>query len=992
MAPARKISTLILCACLLVLTSCGGGNQANPFGAQPKLTGIRIYSSELTYTIGNSDRLYAYGIYDEKIEKDISDKVNWVSSDEKIARITRNGELTTHEPGEVVIRVYFEKMEQELPLLIKPLPEITAVFPSVGISKITQGDTIRVDALGNLGEGRFRRIEEGLEWSTSNENIAVINEGGILEATGYGDVTIYVKFGQLTGEVAINILPELVDFEITPPGKVVVTGKRIKLISDGVFSDGNHGEVNRRLKWSSVDANTATVEGTTGIVTAKRPGTVTIRALFKNIEREIGVSIIAGINVKQVDSDGIALFWEDMDASGYNLFWSKQPGVTDQSARISLNKIVSYQHQQLTPGTTYYYRLQAIYDSPLPLGDELAVYFPENTRLFNLAFEHGLKDAATFRYKNTIYVHGGQTPDGKTSIEMATYNFDNNRFDGTRSANSYRHGHSVCVSGDYAYVLGGISSYISKIQTNIDILNLKQEQLEPPNSSAVIDTPRAYGGCVTSSDGKYIFYFGGEDIDGNPLDSVSVFLVSPGQIELVGGQGPSLSIARSRFALTQTGNKIIIAGGRTPDGITDNIAVYDLSNNSWTSGSEVSPLSKPMEHAQIIYADNNLYRINGYDVEQKLLNNFEVMENFSLSGVSENSSWVNVAQMIDQREHYHSYLLNGHLFILGGLIGDIPVKQSANFSFKENLWYPRKNPAAIHLLSTNAQVGESVYLIGGITADTREITNAVQSYSIPADQWRTHVSLPFVRYASASAVLGTDIYVIGGVTRKDTVLTDVDIFETTSNSWRKGPSLPYTLYGASATALDGKIYVVGGDRQTIVDTQTETIDDSDIPTSSDATHTHNILVLDPETDSWQKGAEVLQNRRYAALLAQDDSLYYIGGQINSENSQDFVRSVHRYDILLDSWETLRPLNTGGYLMGATVYNRRLHVFGGLWGGPDGQQLDQIQIYDPLSGIWTHGGALSNPTRQLSVGQTNGILTLLGGLSLTNEIRPAEIIK
>ena len=123
----------------------------------------------------------------------------------------------------------------------------------------------------------------GFTWSSSNPSIVSVENPGILTGHSKGVATITVRYSD--GAVATAIirikqpaesisLPDSASFYVGTPGKLNA------IINPSDTDDKANGVI-----WSSSDNSIASVNPTTGIITAKQNGQVTITATFTNKDR-----------------------------------------------------------------------------------------------------------------------------------------------------------------------------------------------------------------------------------------------------------------------------------------------------------------------------------------------------------------------------------------------------------------------------------------------------------------------------------------------------------------------------------------------------------------------------------------------------------------------------------------------------------------------------------------------------------------------------------
>lgn len=108
---------------------------------------------------------------------------------------------------------------------------------------------------------------DGVSWSTSDDKIATVSDGGLVTAVGAGRVTIKAaKEGYQEGSIALTI-------ELVKIGVTAKDNKTTLIIDETVQLTADQQEV----KWSSSDETVASVSQA-GLVTALKAGQVTIKA------------------------------------------------------------------------------------------------------------------------------------------------------------------------------------------------------------------------------------------------------------------------------------------------------------------------------------------------------------------------------------------------------------------------------------------------------------------------------------------------------------------------------------------------------------------------------------------------------------------------------------------------------------------------------------------------------------------------------------------
>ncbi|MDR2487364.1 MAG: Ig-like domain-containing protein [Clostridiales Family XIII bacterium] len=142
-------------------------------------------------------------------------KVVWASSDPGVASIDANGEVTAIAPGTVEIKAEAAGIKRTA--LIK-VENLTADSIRIFSDEFEAADLLRSKKQLLTGDSlqlgcEILPEEAGRDaqpvWETSDQKVATIDETGLLEAVGKGDVTVTVTFGEIS---------DTMDFEVTKKG------------------------------------------------------------------------------------------------------------------------------------------------------------------------------------------------------------------------------------------------------------------------------------------------------------------------------------------------------------------------------------------------------------------------------------------------------------------------------------------------------------------------------------------------------------------------------------------------------------------------------------------------------------------------------------------------------------------------------------------------------------------------------------------------------
>jgi hypothetical protein len=157
------------------------------------------------------------------------------------------------------------------------------------VSPTVQLDVVLKDGDDNVLTGRE------VEWTSSDEGVATVDENGLVTAAGEGDATITASSGGESDDAAIHVKRAPVHMVGVEPDDfdLVVGGDRSTQQLTVTLLDGNGNELTGRdVSFSALPAGVVTVTDD-GLVTAVAAGDATITARSEGIEGEAKVTVAA---------------------------------------------------------------------------------------------------------------------------------------------------------------------------------------------------------------------------------------------------------------------------------------------------------------------------------------------------------------------------------------------------------------------------------------------------------------------------------------------------------------------------------------------------------------------------------------------------------------------------------------------------------------------------------------------------------------------------
>ncbi len=322
------------------------------------VTGISVSPEEASIEEGNTLNLSA-----EILPADATNKnITWSSTDNNIASVDEDGRVTAKNEGNVTITATSEdgSFTDTSVIEVTAIEESTIPVDQIEITpqtaSIEEGDTLLFSYVISPSDA----TNQNVNWSSSDESIATVNQNGLVTAVNAGNVSIAVtsEDGNKTNSVTIAVTEEPeVTVEVT---RIYVTPQRVTLeegetavISYQVWPSN---ATNKDVTWFSEDETIATVDEN-GQVTALNVGVVEIVALSADggFRSDSRLTVIPSTVVETISVTGIVVSPESetveegstlslgfqitpANATNKNLSWSSSD---DSIATVDSNGLIS---------------------------------------------------------------------------------------------------------------------------------------------------------------------------------------------------------------------------------------------------------------------------------------------------------------------------------------------------------------------------------------------------------------------------------------------------------------------------------------------------------------------------------------------------------------------------------------------------------------------------------------------------------------------------
>ena len=203
---------LILMASLVLVpaaSSCSGGwgpgGGGGGGGALPaSLIGIGVGPQDPTVTLGQEVQFTATGFYDDQSTRNITDSVDWLSSNSKALAISNSLDVeglgTTHSSGQSFIQAEFHGLYSNEVRVSVTQASVSELQVSPATVTIHAGQNVQLQAEASFSDGSHGNVSGSVLWLTDNPSVATVTETGEVEGEGIGSTSIRALYQSGNGE------------------------------------------------------------------------------------------------------------------------------------------------------------------------------------------------------------------------------------------------------------------------------------------------------------------------------------------------------------------------------------------------------------------------------------------------------------------------------------------------------------------------------------------------------------------------------------------------------------------------------------------------------------------------------------------------------------------------------------------------------------------------------------------------------------------------
>jgi len=206
MRAATPLTTLCLLGCGLLPAGCPNGGDTELDG---DLLGIGLSPSNPVMVVNETISFEAKAFYADYTNEVITNEVDWVSTDERVATVDGSGRTTALAEGSAsIIASYVDGMSAKVELTVSGA-DVSSVSLSPSTVDVEVGDRVQLVANATFSDGTTGNIAASCDWTSPDAGVAQVDDAGLVTGNGEGSTQVSASYGSLSiSPATVNVVAE----------------------------------------------------------------------------------------------------------------------------------------------------------------------------------------------------------------------------------------------------------------------------------------------------------------------------------------------------------------------------------------------------------------------------------------------------------------------------------------------------------------------------------------------------------------------------------------------------------------------------------------------------------------------------------------------------------------------------------------------------------------------------------------------------------------
>jgi len=279
----------------MLTTGCGsgGGSQSNNTSTAT-VSSLQIVPGSVSIGTGTNQEFTATAQLSDGSSKNVTNSVQWSSSDTSVASVNAGGVATGAAPGTVTITATSGTVHSMATLQVTGAAAnlvSLAIFPTAPSMPVNTSQ--QFTAIGTYADGSSSDLSNLVTWSSSSTVTATVTTTGLVTALAAGTTNISAIFAHVSQSTSLTVTaPSIVSVAVTPVGLTLGIGINQQYTATATYSDGTSYDLVSGVTWNSSSTSVATVNNS-GLVTTTGAGSTTITATVGSFSDTATLTVVS---------------------------------------------------------------------------------------------------------------------------------------------------------------------------------------------------------------------------------------------------------------------------------------------------------------------------------------------------------------------------------------------------------------------------------------------------------------------------------------------------------------------------------------------------------------------------------------------------------------------------------------------------------------------------------------------------------------------------
>ncbi|MCH1929498.1 Ig-like domain-containing protein [Shewanella sp. A25] len=283
-------------------------NQASITVTDATVVELVVSPGNTTLAAGLTQQYKAVVKLSDGTSQDITEQVDWQSSDLGVATISTSGLVDTVAKGTSQITASFNGVLSNVAEIVVSDAIVTDLQISALTNQLGVGTQAQFTAVATFSDDSTVDVSQLVTWNSDNSAVLSVSSAGVAMGLSPGSVTVHASYsGVSSNNLAIRVSgATLTALQVTPATSSIAEGGQTVFTAIATYSDGTNQDVTTGVAWQSSDTAIVTINQS-GIATGVNPGTVTIFATLNGVASNNAVLTITNATVTQLQISPVNL-------------------------------------------------------------------------------------------------------------------------------------------------------------------------------------------------------------------------------------------------------------------------------------------------------------------------------------------------------------------------------------------------------------------------------------------------------------------------------------------------------------------------------------------------------------------------------------------------------------------------------------------------------------------------------------------------------------